>query len=478
MADTIQEYLIALGYKIDEPGLAKFNLFLGTTSKSFGALARVVTATTTQIVESVTQIARQFEGLYYASQRTGETVAGLQAVGFAAKQIGISSEAARSAIENFARAVRMNPGVEGFLKGLGVGPGAPMERLEQFIKNTQNMAYPVRARMAGEILGIDEQTFRMLTLEGGLERFIQEEREHVKVQREAGVDAQRLAEKSTEYGRSINRLGREFAIFGEIMAGVFLPPLEKAINALDRLMQATNKTLGSTIKENKGLESFLAQTWVRLLNWTGAISDEELAELEEPLEKGGAAGAAKVTAQPNGGQVGGSNAASVMRYFQGKGYSPAAAAAIAANAQSESGYDPESFNPKGGGQGAFGLFQWRGDRLAGLRSRYGAHPNAGQQMDYAAWELQNSESATGRMLRGPMGNAATLGTMFSRDFERHGNAAEDAARGRLAERLVVQNSTTINVGAGSTAGATAQAVAGEQGRVNGDLVRNLQGAVR
>src|SRR5208337_2270025 len=127
------------GYKIDEPGLNRFNLTLATTTKSFNALAHMVAETTISIEAAVTRIARQFESLYYASQRTGETVAGLQAVGFAARQVGISSEAARAAIEGFAKSLRMSPGIEGFLQGFGVGPGSPMERIAQFIKNTENL---------------------------------------------------------------------------------------------------------------------------------------------------------------------------------------------------------------------------------------------------------------------------------------------------------------------------------------------------
>lgn len=485
MADTISEYVIALGYNIDELGLNRFNVTIAAAAKSFGALGAMVATTTVSIEAAVTRIARQFEGLYYASQRTGETVAGLQAVGFAARQVGVSSEAALGAIENFARAVRLNPGVQGFLRGMGIGPGSPIQQLQEFIKTTNEGNYFVRARQATEILGMDERTFRMLTLEGGFERFTREQENFIRRQKEAGVDAGKLAVQSTEFSRAWNRLQSDASIFGEILAKSLMPILQRVVVWLDAIVQKINNLLGDKGRSAIAADK-LSYYMTSIGHSVGVVSDEEYkAEMDRLAALNNDAGSASrshafVQRRMARGDTGsgGGNAASVMRYFQGKGYSPAAAAAIAANVQSESGGNPESFNPAGGGQGAYGLFQWRGDRLAGLRSRYGAHPSAGQQMDYAAWELQNSESATGRMLRGPMGDAATLGTMFSRDFERHGNAGEDAARGRLAERLVVQNSTTINVGAGSTAGATAQAVAGEQGRVNGDFVRDLQGAMR
>lgn len=277
MADTIQEYLIGLGYKIDEPGLAKFNLFIGTTAKSFAALSATVATTTMQVVESVTRIAKQFESLYYASQRTGETVAGLQAVGFAAQQIGVSSQAAQGAIESFARAIRTNPGIEGLLKQLGVGPGSPMERLKQFIQNTQAMPYYIRAQYAG-MLGMDEQTFRMMTLEGGFERFAREQEDFIRRQREAGIDAKALSEESVEFSRSWNRLSSDASIFGEVLSKNVLPILQKLVDFLDRVVQKVNSVFGDKAKSaasaNK-LSYYIEASNASFLHGLGLMSDDE-----------------------------------------------------------------------------------------------------------------------------------------------------------------------------------------------------------
>ena len=490
MADTIQEYLIGLGYKIDEPGLAKFNLFIGTTAKSFAALSATVATTTMQVVESVTRIAKQFESLYYASQRTGETVAGLQAVGFAAQQIGVSSQAAQGAIESFARAIRTNPGIEGLLKQLGVGPGSPMERLKQFIQNTQAMPYYIRAQYAG-MLGMDEQTFRMMTLEGGFERFAREQEDFIRRQREAGIDAKALSEHSVEFSRSWNRLSSDASIFGEVLSKNVLPILQKLVDFLDRVVQKVNSVFGDKAKSaasaNK-LSYYIEASNASFLHGLGLMSDDEYQkEIREIWGRQNAGGgpAGSVAAPPpaagpagGGAAAGRTNSAAVMRYFEGKGYSHAAAAAIAANVQGESGYNPESFNGAGGGQGAYGLFQWRGPRLAELRARYGMHPTAEQQLDFAAWELQNSESATGRLMRGPIGDAATLGTWFSHNFERHGDAAEDARRGQLAARLNIAPVTNITISGVSDPRRAAELTDQQLINRNGDLIRNLQGAVR
>lgn len=67
-----------------------------------------------------TQIAVGLDKVYWASQRTGTSAAGIKALGYAAAQTGSSAEAAQGALESLARFMRNNPGAEGFLNRLGV----------------------------------------------------------------------------------------------------------------------------------------------------------------------------------------------------------------------------------------------------------------------------------------------------------------------------------------------------------------------
>lgn len=85
-----------------------------------------------------------------------------------------------------------------------------------------------------------------------------------------------------------------------------------------------------------------------------------------------------------------------QRYIEGlilRGFSPAQAAAIAGNFQSESAGDPTAFNPN---EGAYGLMQWRLDRKTGLENyakstgRDASDPDA--QMDWLAIEMTGPEA--------------------------------------------------------------------------------------
>lgn len=59
------------------------------------------------------------------------------------------------------------------------------------------------------------------------------------------------------------------------------------------------------------------------------------------------------------------NASSAFNYFTSQGYTPEQASGIVGNLMAESGsrLDPTAFNTAGGGNGAFGIAQWRGPRL-------------------------------------------------------------------------------------------------------------------
>src|SRR6516164_1656503 len=95
--------------------------------------------------------------------------------------------------------------------------------------------------------------------------------------------------------------------------------------------------------------------------------------------------------------------ASAMRdayqFYLARGYRPEEAAGIVSSFAFESSMRPTAFNPAGGGQGALGLAQWRGDRLERLKA-FAASQGRGYldpqvQMDFARRELGTTESVAG-----------------------------------------------------------------------------------
>lgn len=137
---------------------------------------------------------------------------------------------------------------------------------------------------------------------------------------------------------------------------------------------------------------------------------------------------------------GGSGQDDVMRGLIARGFTVDQAAAVAANIKHESNYNPAAYNPAGGGIGAHGLFQLRGDRAKAFQARYGKLPSQAtidEQLDFFA-SNDPEEARSRRAAFASGGTAAQLGTAVSAKYERHGNVAEDLRRGQTAATIAGQ----------------------------------------
>lgn len=112
------------------------------------------------------------------------------------------------------------------------------------------------------------------------------------------------------------------------------------------------------------------------------------------------------------------------------------AAAVVANWQAESGLRADAFNPAGGGTGARGLAQWRGNRTAAFQKRYGVLPDRAsidQQVEFAMTDPYERQLLMKSLRSG--NTAAEMGRGVSQYYEAHGNVREDARRGTEAQKL-------------------------------------------
>ncbi|MGH6191076.1 hypothetical protein ACRFNZ_27865 [Klebsiella quasipneumoniae] len=163
-AETLKDFLISLGFKVDEAGARKFDAIVaGTTLKAI-ELGVKVEAAALSVVAFTAKIASGLDDLYWASQRTGATVEGIKQIGYAVSQVGGSVDGARSSLENLARFMRNNPGAEGFLNRLGVqtrdASGNMRDMATIFTgvgQRLSSMPY-YRANQYAQMLGLDENT--------------------------------------------------------------------------------------------------------------------------------------------------------------------------------------------------------------------------------------------------------------------------------------------------------------------------------
>ncbi|EEH5261861.1 lytic transglycosylase catalytic [Salmonella enterica] len=207
-AETIKDFLVSLGFGIDEAGYEKFeSVLVGVTANAIKT-GLAVEGAALSVVAFTAKIASGLDNLYWASQRTGATVQGIQSIGYAVSQVGGSVDAARSSLESLSRFVRNNPGAEGFLNRLGVqtrdASGNMRDMAAIFTgvgQKLSSMPY-YRANQYAQMLGIDENT--LMAMRRGLGQFSAQYSEMTKA---IGFNADQAAVSSNRFMTSLKAFG-------------------------------------------------------------------------------------------------------------------------------------------------------------------------------------------------------------------------------------------------------------------------------
>ncbi|AUY01218.1 lytic transglycosylase domain-containing protein [Escherichia coli] len=206
--ETLKDFLISLGFKVDEAGARKFDAVVaGTTLKAI-ELGVKVEAAALSVVAFTAKIASGLDDLYWASQRTGATVEGIKQIGYAVSQVGGSVDGARGSLENLARFMRNNPGAEGFLNRLGVqtrdASGNMRDMATIFTgvgQRLSSMPY-YRANQYAEMLGLDENT--LMAMRRGIGQF---SGEYTAMAKAIGYNADVAAVSSNKFMTSLRSFG-------------------------------------------------------------------------------------------------------------------------------------------------------------------------------------------------------------------------------------------------------------------------------
>ncbi|HHB7473372.1 TPA: hypothetical protein ACN7LM_002602 [Klebsiella pneumoniae] len=207
-AETLKDFLISLGFKVDEAGARKFDAVVaGTTLKAI-ELGVKVEAAALSVVAFTAKISSSLDNLYWASQRTGATVEGIKQIGYAVSQVGGSADSARGSLENLARFIRNNPGAEGFLNRLGVqtrdASGSMRDMATIFTgvgQRLSNMPY-YRANQYAQMLDLDENT--LMAMRRGIGQF---SGEYTAMAKAIGYNADVAAVSSNKFMTSLRSFG-------------------------------------------------------------------------------------------------------------------------------------------------------------------------------------------------------------------------------------------------------------------------------
>ncbi|EIM4565080.1 transglycosylase SLT domain-containing protein [Escherichia coli] len=277
-ADTIKDFLVSLGFDIDQAGANKFEAVLKGVTANVLKVGAVVEGAALSIVGFTTQIANGLDKIYWASQRTGASIQGIKALGYAASQTGASAESAMSSLEGLAGFMRSNPGAEGLLNRLGVqtrdASGKMRDTAAIFTgvgQKLNSMPY-YRAKQYAQMLGIDENT--LMAMRRGMNGFTAD---YQSMLQKTGFNADKAAVQSNKFMTSMRGLTSLFGIMRDKIGSNLAGGLAGSLDSLRRLILDNFPKIEETLtKVIKGViwlaNAFTRMAW-RLIQGAGSVID-------------------------------------------------------------------------------------------------------------------------------------------------------------------------------------------------------------
>ena len=519
MANTLQDFLVSLGFKVDENGQNRFFSAVKDTEtkamslgKTVGKVGLAVAAIGYEAAKGTMAYAKSMEQLFYASRRTGASMENLKALQLTGASLGATPESAHSSIESLASFMRHNPGADAFLGTLGVktrddqGHDLDTAKIEENLAASFQKMPQWQALQYAGVLGISDdmvQAMRNPDFSGQMEKYRAAEGKGVTA---AGESAHQLSNsgrvlEAHQFGLAANTMTPVMDTLNSTIQ-ITNRKLEDNNSLLTKMVQlwSTNEAAGG-IAEKVGMGVGAAWLYKKLAGnavageaAAGAAAGEagEVAVAGESAAAGGAAlpilaGIGGMLYSPSLNQGEDAEVRKMNTGFQTKqeqmvymlhhklGLEMPDAIALTANFTRESALNPKAV---GDGGKAYGLAQWHPDRQAEFTKQFGhtmqeSKDPMREELAFAVWELKNKYKDTWERMHA-VGDARGRAEVVSQGYERPKNReAEATARGNIAQTI----NTTVNINGSGDPKATADAVAAKQNQVQ-IAARNSGGAYR
>jgi len=463
---VLESFLIALGMKVDEKSFQKADAAFGGLTKSALQLGAVF-AGKLAIDKVVGDFKQAGTELNNFNKLTGLSTQNVQSLGQALKAQGGSASDAFSAMKKIqdlmASPITGDTGWFGDVAKLGLNPDVIIgaqntaDALAGIAGEFEHMS-ALNQRLAGQALGLDDSTVRLLM------RGRDEVEKQLDSRGKLAVMTQKQIDDSARLTKATSELDQVFTDIGNTIAGELTPALADMAEDFVAFYRNNKELVDSGLKEFfGGLADNIELVAIAMALLGGGAALKGLAALRAIVGLGGvaAAGSAGGAAAAGGASMlavaGGSAAAllyssslnsgedtellnnrlkkgggeaigAVVDYFTSKGWTKEQAEGIAANLEAESGFKA---NATGDGGQAYGLAQWHPDRQAEFAKQYGKDirkSTGAEQLEFINHELtRGNEKSAGTKLRAAT-SSYDAASIVSREYERPADAAGEASR--------------------------------------------------
>ncbi|WP_332116079.1 hypothetical protein [Azorhizobium caulinodans] len=235
--NELREFLVSVGYGVR--GEKEWQASLAAVDKAAKEIAVAFSAAAAAVTALVVKTADAYSQLEFAAGRANTSAANLQALTYALKQVGFSSDAAGSAVAGLATALRTNPaGAESLIRSLGV-----QTRVNGKLRDTTDLLldvidalgaqdYIYASSVAGA-LGISEADYNQLRRRAGDIRKFRDEA--LALAKSLGVS--NAGQGATLFMASYRLLTAQFSLVVDAFTVAVAPVLGPLIDDLDAWIQ-------------------------------------------------------------------------------------------------------------------------------------------------------------------------------------------------------------------------------------------------
>ena len=452
--------------KVDEKSFQKADAAFGGLTKSALQLGAVF-AGKLAIDKVVGDFKQAGTELNNFNKLTGMSTQNVQMLGQALKAQGGNASDAFAAMKKIqdlmASPITGDTGWFGDVAKLGLDPNviigaqSTAEALAGIAGEFEHMS-SLNQRLAGQALGLDDSTVRLLM------RGRDEVEKQLDSRGKLAVMTQKQIDDSARLTKATSELDLVFTDIGNTIAGELAPAFADLAEDFVAFYRGNKELVDSGLKEFFGeLADNIELVAIAMALLGGSAALKGLASLRALVGLGGAGGAGAGAAAVGGASMlavaGGSAAAllyssnlnagedtellnnrlkrgggeavgAVVDFFMAKGWTREQAEGIAANLEQESGFKADA---EGDGGQAYGLAQWHPDRQAEFAKKYGKDirkSTGAEQLEFINHELtRGNEQSAGNSLKTAT-NAYDAAAIVSRQYERPG--VDDMAKDREA----------------------------------------------
>jgi hypothetical protein len=237
------------------------NLFAGMTRIAERA-ARSITYSVIGAATNFGILAHRLDELNAVSARTGASASNIKALDLAIRMIGGTSGDAMGAIEGLAGAMRENPGVRNYLRGLGVTETKDTVRMVEELSAVLRRDTESTAIQRGAVLGLSPEAVRLIR-DGRLVGQVKEARA---IFQSMGVDYDRLARDGKTWTDQWRILLTYIDAFNSKVMGAFLNP--ELIGQINQLIKDFGGPLSDALAEfAKSVVTFLNENANEVIKW-------------------------------------------------------------------------------------------------------------------------------------------------------------------------------------------------------------------